>query len=68
MIKLELSVEEVNMILRSLGKHPFEEIASLITKIKMQGEPQVAEMIQKQKEAQAAQQAELDLAETGVAN
>jgi hypothetical protein len=40
-IKLELTVDEVNTILRSLGKHPFEEIANLIVKIKQQGEPQV---------------------------
>lgn len=49
MIKLELSVEEVNIILRSLGKHPFEEVVLLISKIKQQGEPQFAEM-QKQAE------------------
>lgn len=42
-IKLELTVEEVNTILRSLGKHPFEEIANLIVKIKQQGEPQVTQ-------------------------
>jgi hypothetical protein len=45
MIKLELSVDEVNMILRVLGQHPFTEVVSLITKIKAQGEPQVAEMV-----------------------
>jgi hypothetical protein len=50
MIKLELDVNEVNTILRCLGKHPFDEIAALIMKIKNQGEPQVAEM-QKQLEA-----------------
>ena len=50
MIKLELSIDEVNIILRSLGKHPFDEIAALIMKIKNQGEPQVAE-IAKQVEA-----------------
>jgi len=50
MIKLELTIEEVNMILRTLGKHPFEEVVLLINKIKQQGEPQVAE-IQKQLEA-----------------
>lgn len=44
MIKLELSIEEVNVILRSLGKHPFDEIAALIVKIKQQGEPQVAKI------------------------
>jgi hypothetical protein len=40
MIKLELTVDEVNVILRSLGKHPFDEIAQLIVKIKQQGDPQ----------------------------
>ena len=50
MINLEMSIEEVNTILRSLGKHPFDEIAALIVKIKQQGEPQVAE-IAKQLEA-----------------
>ena len=40
-INLTLDVNEVNAILRSLGKHPFDEIVSLITKIKAQGEPQV---------------------------
>ena len=44
MIKLELSVEECNMILRVLGKHPFEEVVSVINKIKQQGEPKVAAM------------------------
>jgi hypothetical protein len=42
-INLELSVAEVNVILRSLGKHPFEEIAVLIQKIKTQGEAQLAQ-------------------------
>lgn len=42
-IKLELEIDEVNVILRTLGKHPFDEIANLISKIKQQGEPQVAE-------------------------
>jgi hypothetical protein len=43
-IILELSVAEVNVILRSLGKHPFEEIAALVQKIKAQGEARLAEM------------------------
>jgi hypothetical protein len=54
MIKLELSVEECNMILRVLGKHPFEEVVSVINKIKQQGEPQVAAMA-----AEAEKSAEL---------
>jgi hypothetical protein len=44
MIKLEFSIEEVNMILRVLGKHPFEEVMSLIGKIKQQGDPQAEEL------------------------
>ena len=44
MIKLELTVEECNTILRVLGKHPFEEVVALINRIKQQGEPQVAAM------------------------
>jgi hypothetical protein len=53
MIKIELSVDEANTILRVLSKHPFEEVAALINKIKQQGEPQVAAM-----EAEAAKAAE----------
>ena len=41
MIKLELTIDECNMILRTLGKHPFEEVITVINKIKQQGEPQV---------------------------
>jgi hypothetical protein len=52
MIKLELSIDECNMILRVLGKHPFEEVVAVINKIKQQGEPQVAAM-----EAEAAKNA-----------
>lgn len=40
LINLELTVSEVNTILASLGKHPFIEIASLIKKIKEQGDAQ----------------------------
>jgi hypothetical protein len=40
MIKLELEINEVNTILRTLGKHPFDEVVALIQKIKQQGDPQ----------------------------
>jgi hypothetical protein len=53
MIKLELDVNEVNTILRVLGKHPFDEVAALIVKIKQQGDPQ-AEAIAKAAELPAA--------------
>lgn len=49
-LNLSLSIAEINVILRSLGKHPFEEIAALIQKIKQQGEVQLAEMQQGQAE------------------
>jgi hypothetical protein len=50
MIKLELTIEETNMILRVLGKHPFEDVVSLISKIKQQGEPQAMAMAAEQAE------------------
>ena len=53
-IKLELTVDEANTILRVLGKHPFEEVVALINKIKQQGEPQVAAMQQAAAETPAA--------------
>jgi hypothetical protein len=53
MIKLELSVADVNTILRVLGKHPFEEVITLIQTIKKQGDPQAEEMA-KEVEAKAA--------------
>lgn len=43
-LNLELTVAETNVILRSLGKHPFDEIAALIQKIKTQGETQIAKL------------------------
>jgi hypothetical protein len=57
MIKLDLTVQEVNTILRSLSKHPFEEIANLIGKIKQQGDPQVAELEKQLAEVKAEQAA-----------
>lgn len=43
-VNISLNVNEVNVILRSLSKHPFDEIAALITKIKTQGDAQLAEL------------------------
>jgi len=54
MIKLELSIEEVNTVLRVLGKHPFEEVVALVSKIKEQGDPQ-AEAMAKAAEAGSAE-------------
>jgi hypothetical protein len=56
MIKLEFEINEVNMILAVLGKHPFEEVVALVTKIKQQGDPQAQAL------ADAAAAAELPAA------
>lgn len=40
-VKLELTVDEVNTILASLGKHPFEAIFQLVGKIQQQGNAQL---------------------------
>ena len=49
MIKLELDVNEVNTILRLLGKHPFDEVVNLIVKIKQQGDSQAEALAAAQK-------------------
>lgn len=41
MIKLELALEEVQVILIGLSKLPYEAVAQLIDKIKEQAQPQV---------------------------
>lgn len=57
-IQLELNVNEINVILRSLGKHPFEEIAQLIAKIKDQGEARLKELQANLQAEEAAESAE----------
>jgi len=54
MIKLELEINEVNMILAVLGKHPFEEVANLVVKIKQQGDPQAEAIVAAQATADKA--------------
>ena len=41
MIKLELNIEQVNVILASLTKQPFEAVAPVIEVIQKQAKPQV---------------------------
>lgn len=50
-LNLQLTVAETNVVLASLGKHPFDEIAALINKIKTQGEAQVKELTENKKES-----------------
>jgi hypothetical protein len=40
-ITIELTLTEINMILASLGKHPFDDVVALVGKIRMQGEEQL---------------------------
>jgi len=43
MIKLELTIDEVNMVLKALVKQPFEEVAGLVDKVTSQGKSQLDE-------------------------
>lgn len=47
-LMLKFNVNEVNLILKTLAKQPFEEVASLIQRIKADGESQIAAMNQQQ--------------------
>ena len=51
---LDLTIEEINYILESVGKKPFAECAPLINKIHMQAQPQLAA-----EEAKKAEEAEV---------
>ena len=41
MINLNLSVQEINLILQALGQAPYAQVAELVEKIKAQAVPQV---------------------------
>ena len=41
MINLELSVQEINLILQALGQAPYVQVADIVEKIKEQAAPQV---------------------------
>jgi hypothetical protein len=49
MIKLELKIEEVNLILTALQELPFKLSAELIAKIKTEGDKQFKEQNKKDK-------------------
>lgn len=57
-IKLDLSINETNMVLASLGKQPFEAVAALIQKIQAQGGPQAEAVAAEEKAAAEAAPAE----------
>jgi len=41
MIKLDLTLEEVNYVLKSIGRNPYDECAPLVAKIHGQAVPQI---------------------------
>ena len=41
MLKFELTLDEANTILASLGKGTFDQVASLINKLQQQAQPQL---------------------------
>lgn len=43
MLKFELTINEANLVLGSLGKMPYESVAELIGKLREQAQPQLAE-------------------------
>ena len=53
MLKFELSLEEANIILGSLGKMPYESVVGLVAKLQKQAAPQLAEQNQTQAEETA---------------
>ena len=56
MLKFELTLDEANLVLAALGKAPFEQVAGLITKMREQAQPQLADLqAQQAEEAPAAE-------------
>jgi hypothetical protein len=54
MLKFELTIEEANVILASLGRQPYETVAAIISKIQQQAQPQLAAMQTEEKATEAA--------------
>ena len=48
MIKLELDVNEVNVVLAGLGQLPFAQVEAVVVKIREQAIPQVQQSTQEQ--------------------
>lgn len=44
MIKLELTIEEVNIVLSALQEMPYKNVADVLVKIKTEGDKQFKEM------------------------
>ena len=58
MFNFELTLEEANLVLGSLGKQPYDTVAALIMKIKQQAEPQIPRVQKEVEEAASRQKTE----------
>ena len=47
-MKLELTINEVNIIMQALGNAPYAQVAELIQKIREQAQPQVQAAMQEE--------------------
>ena len=54
-IKLDLTINDVNTILQSLGDQPFKNVAQVISKIQQQGGPQADAVAAEEKAAAEAE-------------
>jgi hypothetical protein len=52
MLNFELTLEEANVILGSLGKQPYEVVSGIINKIQAQAQPQLPALEAKMREDQ----------------
>lgn len=55
-IKLDLSIQEVNVVLGSLAKQPYDLVSGIIAKIQTQGGPQAEAVAAEEKAAAEAEQ------------
>ena len=53
MINLDLTVNEINLILQALGQAPYAQVADIIEKIKVQAIPQVEALPKEEAESTA---------------
>ena len=58
MLNFELTLDEANTVLASLGKQPFEAVASIINKLQQQAQPQLPALQAALAAAKAAETAE----------
>jgi hypothetical protein len=63
MLKFELTLNEANLVLGSLGKQPFDTVAALINKMQQQAQPQLPAL----EAAAAAEKAAAEAAEKAAA-